>query len=254
MKLSSSRIVGAVVAVAAAAALVIVGCATPSRIGPGQLPGVTTPEVTFHPPPGGLPTLPSGFHPCGEFTAPVTFNDGSTITLHGCLYCADNPNDPTVYIQHNCKGNYLKGIRNVAQDSPPTMPTEKKISSVSGSLGIDSSALTFTVDDPFDVSPLMESLKDQFLIDGLTATEWVEANATTEVPAGAQVQVSGDNASIADVLFWSFGSVELEGVTQTGDKVLLRVGFSPVLGVVVVPSVGGTVYTTYAGALPWRTN
>ena len=115
MKTRSRSVIGVLaLAMAAGSAMFLAACASdPSYIEPTRQPGgIVTPGIRFYPPSGGESTLPAGFQPCGQFTAKVTMEDGSTLTLSGCLYCATDPRDPTVYVQHNCTGDYKKGIRN----------------------------------------------------------------------------------------------------------------------------------------------
>lgn len=251
MKSRHSRVITALAAVVVATAAAVVGCATPSRIGPTTQPGgIQTPEITFPAPGGGIPDLPPGFHPCDEYTAPVTLNDGSTVTLHGCVYCADNPNDHTVYVQPNCSGLYFKGIRHGVRDGG-FVPINRLVN-VSGDVSQDSSDLSFTARAAFDVVRSMTDFGDGLIIAGRPISKWV-ALGVTSFPANTQVSIKGGNIGIADVLYWGFGAGDLAAtVGSTGDDVVLQVGYSSFLGPVVVPFVNGTADLTDAGFIPWR--
>jgi hypothetical protein len=199
----------------------------PSYIEPTVQPGgIRTPGIRFFPPSGGETTLPAGFRPCGQFTAKVTMEDGSTLTLSGCLYCAVDPRDPTVYVQHNCTGDYKKGIRDNFPARDVTPPPTKRLGNVGGSLSETQSKLKFTVDEEFEVVPAMleaEKYGVKFLIADLPVQHWV-SNGTLSFPAGTSVYVAGDNESVAGAMFWSFGAARIGGTTDGGQEFVVQVG------------------------------
>lgn len=248
-----------VVAGLAVASLANWGCsATPQTIHPAPLPGGGyTPRIDFHPPAGGVPDLPPGFRPCDSYTTKVTLRDGTTLTLSGCVYCSENPNDPTVYVQHNCTGNYWKGIRQgpASEDGGgmTAMPEPVPVSNVSGQLGLTNSWITFVVDKNADIVPIMVEFEGTILFDDMTYEE-LEENGIDGLYKGTKVFIQGTNEQVADLLFWGFGATELKATSDSGDEIVLKVGYSSLLGAVVIPYVNGVpdLTTGRVGFLPWR--
>lgn len=250
---------GVVAASLVVASLANWGCNSyPQTIHPAPLPGGgQTPRIDFYPPPGAVPNLPPGFHACDSFTTQVTLQDGSTITLSGCVYCADNPNDPTVYVQHNCTGGYWKGIkRTVATENGggvTQMPEPVQVSGVGGQLGLTNSLITFVVDEDADIVPVMIEFEGTILFDGMTYEE-LEENGIDTLYEGMEISIQGTNEQVADLLFWGFGATELKATSDSGDEIVLKVGYSSLLGAVVIPYVNGVpdLTTGRVGFLPWR--
>lgn len=233
-----------------AATIWAVGCSSvPREIDPMYRPGdLRTPRYVFVEP-NLTPSLPAGFHPCGQFTAPVTFNDGSVYTLSGCLYCPDDPSDTTAYVQMNCKGNYYKVV--VGSQQVAVAPVSVPVSSPGGTMSAAGTGLKFTANTSFSMNGAMTAHGDNVTINGTTVTAWVQAGVTS-FGAGAAVTVKGDNAPVADVLFWGFGVGGIDATTDSNDSLKLEIGFDPDLGVVVLPILNGVPQIDDVQILPWR--
>lgn len=254
MRTSRKIVVAALFATPLVTAVALVGCSSqPTRIGPTTQPGgIQTPEILFPKPDGGgIPDLPTGFHLCYQYEAPVTLTDGSVVNLNGCVYCADNPNDTTVYTQVNCKGNFHKGNRNPAPGQPANAPTPKHITNPTGSMSAAGSGLKFTVSDAFSLNSVMTLYGDSMTVNGTTVTAWVQQGVTS-FAAGSTVTVKGDNGPVGDLLFWGFGVGEVDATTDTTDSLVIETGFDPEFGEVVVPVLNGAPQLDDIQFLPWR--
>jgi hypothetical protein len=253
MRIRNVCLTTSALACAGLAAAWFAGCATPTEIGPTTQPGgIQTPKITFPAPPQtGLAQLPGGFHPCGEYDAPVKLDDGTWITLHGCVFCSDNQNDRTVYTQLNCKGSYHFGIRSSNPGQQNNPPPAKRLTSVSGDLNTDSSTVGFKSLDAFDLVQAMTDFGDGLVINDKTISYWV-GQGTTSFPAGSTVSMNGKTSGITDVLYWAFGSASIKAFTDTGDSISVQIGYSDEWGIVAIPYQNGVMLPDDIGVLPWR--
>lgn len=207
------------------------------------------------PPQPGVPTLPSGFKPCGDYVAPIKLDDGTTVNVRICIYCSSNPNDRTIYTQQDCTGNYRPGQRTAAPGRPATAPQTKPLSDLGGSVSPDGSKISFTVDEEFVLSPKMfKGATGKMTVGEQDVTELLREGRPVSFPAGSKVTVSGDNPGVADLLFWNFGVGSFEAVTDFGNVIQMDVGFNPQIGVNVIVRVDGEHKPADGGMLPWRGN
>jgi len=239
---------------AAAGSAIIVGCATPYGVGPTQQPWGQTPALTpFFAPGPGLQTLPSGFRNCGDYVAPVTMSDGSTVLVRICIYCSSDPNDTTVYVQQDCTGPYRPAQRNPNPGAPSSSPTTRPLSKLSGDLSFDVSTISFVVDAPFEILP--KNTKDsmaQMVIDGVDLVASTANGGPQKFPAGTKVMITGDNASVADLMLWNFGVGHLQAVTDFGCKISLEAVYTKETGANLIVRVDGERQPGLGGMMPWR--
>jgi len=232
--------------------MIVAGCATPVEVGPTVQPGgIQTPRITpVFPPAPGLPNLPKGFVPCGDYVAPITLEDGTTVNIRVCIYCSATDN--RVYVQQDCMGYYREGQRNGTPGQRVPAPRSVPLANLGGDLSPDGSVVSFTLREDFKFDPKMiEGATAELAFGGMEGLN-LHKMGPMAIPAGTEVTISGDNAGVADILFWSFGVGSLTARTDFGNEVRLEVGFSDLLGAYVVMAVDGEVLKDAGGMLPWR--
>ncbi len=234
------------------AAMIISGCATPVEIGPTTQPWGTTPSIKPVFPAGpGLPNLPAGFQPCGDYVAVVKLDDGTFVNVRICVYCSSDPNNREVYVQQDCSGNYRPGQRNPNPGQQSPQPPTKQLNNLQGDLSLDSSTISFVVEESFTINP--KNLKGASAVMVIGDNE-VESSSESRYPAGTKVTIKGDNVGVADLLFWNFGAGSLTAVTDFGNVVQLDLVQTPETGMNVIVRVDGTYLPNAGGMIPWRGN
>ncbi len=231
----------------------LAGCATPVEIGPTTQPWGTTPAIKpVFPPTPGLPSLPDGFKPCGDYVAEVKLDDGTTVNVRICVFCSTNPNNREVYVQQDCSGNYRPGQRNPNPGQRSNPPATKPLSNLNGNLSPDGSTISFTVEDDFTLEAKnLKGATAKMVIGGVEA-EVAMSTGRMQFPAGTEVSIKGDNIGMADLLFWNFGAGSLSAVTDFGNLIQLDVVHTEATGANVIVRVDGVYMPEMGGMLPWR--
>ncbi len=104
-----------------------------------------------------------------------------------------------------------------------------------------------------DALPVRVSARDGEIVvegDDVSVARWAELGVNKFAP-GRTVTLTGTNLDVATTLFWQFGASGVDATTDFGDELELRVGYSELLGLVVVPFLNGDAQEDQIEFLPW---
>lgn len=233
-------------------ALTLLGCGTAWKITPGTGGGIGVEITTTHPPTNDIRELPKGFRACGSRISTVELEGGEQVQVLLCFYCADDVNDPTVYIQHNCEGAFKKGMKNPNAGQMVAPPTAVKLHAVTGVVDPRHAKLEFQTGEAMTLCANdFAGAQVRLRINGAPAAEVLAAGSCT-LPAGTRFSVDGTPAGVADVLYWCFGAGELTIRLDDGRNLELLAITGEEFGVAVAVRIDGVVQPNSVALLPWR--